>query len=262
MTLAPYLIDTHCHLDFNHDEKSVSELVKEAKASGVGKLITINTEMELIEKVQSISEQYPNVYHTIGVHPHDVSKMKPGAVTDLEKAAQHEKCVAIGEIGLDYYYENSPKDIQKQKLKEQLDLALKCELPVVIHTRDAEQDTLDLLTPYAKSVRGRPLGVIHCFTASEAFGHKCIQLGFHISFSGILTFKKAADLRVAAQNYPLNRLLVETDSPFLAPEPYRGKRCEPFMVVQTAKMLAKIRAQSFEEIQHATTKNAENLFKI
>ncbi len=259
---VPYLIDSHCHLDFDYEDKSPADLVNQAMENGVKKFITINTEIKRIEGVQKISEEFENVFHTIGVHPHDVSDIEPGDLEKIKVAAQHPKCKAIGEIGLDYYYKNSPIEIQKKQLIEQLNIAIELSLPVVIHARDAEGDLLNILTPYAKKITNRSPGVIHCFSASQAFGKSCVDLGFYLSFSGILTFKKAADLRKTAQDVPINKILVETDSPFLAPVPYRGKKCEPFMVKNTAKILAQIRGQSLEEITIATTRNAEALFGI
>jgi TatD DNase family protein len=177
--------------------------------------------------------------------------------------------LAIGEIGLDYHYDHSPREVQRRVLEEQLEIALSLDLPVVIHTREAEEDQLQSLKSYIeqlpKNADGKlkkPPGVIHCFTSSQEFGKACLDLGFYISFSGILTFKAAEDLRNSARAYPIERLLVETDSPFLAPVPMRGRKCEPSMVVHTAKKLAELKGLALEEVSRITTANAKSVFRI
>ncbi|MBN21405.1 MAG: hypothetical protein CL678_08975 [Bdellovibrionaceae bacterium] len=256
-------IDTHCHLNFDYDSKTTEDLVNEAILAKVDYLIAISTEVSNFSEVQSISEKFTNVFHTIGVHPHDSVDIKDSDLKTIEQLARHPKCVAIGEIGLDYYYDNSPREIQKKRLKQHLDLAIKLNLPVVIHSRDAEEDLYPLLKEYANhsSLKNR-CGVIHCFSGTKEFGQKCLDLGFYISFSGILTFKNANELREAAQSYPIERILVETDSPFLAPIPFRGKKCEPKMVVETGMKLAEIKAMTAEKIAQITTKNAKALFNF
>jgi TatD DNase family protein len=203
------------------------------------------------------------VFHSAGVHPHDVDKWADGDLERIRAASAHEKCRAIGEIGLDYYYDNSPRELQKQWLVEQLRLASEVALPVVIHSRDAEADLLAALKDYVHGLRGSHVpGVIHCFTGTEDFGRACLDLGFYISFSGILTFKNAEPLRAAAKAFPLERLLVETDSPFLAPIPFRGKKCEPSMVRHTALKLAEIKGVSIEEVAAVTTVNSRRVFRL
>jgi TatD DNase family protein len=257
------LIDSHCHLHYDYAPKGAADVVREAELAGLTALITVGTDLASIEPVQAISARFANVYHTVGVHPHDVSALKDEDLTKIEDAAKNPKCRAIGEIGLDYYYEHSPKELQRRRLEQQLDLARRIGLPVVIHAREAESDLLEALTRYAKSIpAGRVPGIIHCFTGTYPFGKACLDLGFYISFSGILTFKNAEDLRSIARALPLDRLLVETDSPYLAPIPYRGKKCEPSMVVHIAMKLAEVRGVSLAEVAQATTANAKRAFGI
>lgn len=257
------LIDTHCHLNHDYAPKTSDDLVKEAHAAGLLALITIGTELATIPEIQKISETHPKVFHTVGIHPHDAVELKDGYLDVLEKAASHPKCKAIGEIGLDYYYNHSPKEIQIQRFEEQLDLAARINKPIVIHCRDAEEDLVQCLSRYTKKIKPEnPPGIIHCFSGTEKFGRDCLALGFYISLSGILTFKKAEDIRNAVAQFPLDRLLVETDSPYLAPMPHRGKKCEPAMIIQTAKKLAEIKHVSEDEISRITTENAQRVFGL
>lgn len=257
------LIDTHCHLDYDYAPKSEADLVNEASREGVSHLITIAAEPDSLSRVPEIAARYPHVFYTLGIHPHEAIHLTEDHLSRIrEKALSDPKCRAVGEIGLDYHYDNSPREIQRDALKKQLDLALELKLPVVIHSREAEEDLLEALTDYAGKISDRPAGVIHCFSGTQAFGQACIDLGFYISFSGILTFKKAEDLRQAAKVYPLEKILVETDSPYLAPIPFRGKKCEPSMVVHTARKLAEIKGITFEEAAKATSRNAKLLFGI
>lgn len=260
---SPALIDTHCHLDFDYSPKTADDLVREAGEAGVSHLVTIGTEMASLPKVQAISERFENVFHTVGVHPHDAKDVRDDDLDTLAQAASHPKCRAIGEIGADYHYDNSPRDVQIARLNDQLEVALRAGLPVVIHARDAEPDLVQALGAYAARVpTGRTPGVIHCFTGTTPFGQACIEMGFYISLSGILTFKKSQDLQESARAFPLDRLLVETDSPFLAPVPLRGKKCEPAMVRHTAAKLAELKGVSFEEVAAVTTGNAKKVFGI
>lgn len=263
------LIDSHCHLNYEYLPKTQEQIIQEARDAGVGAMITVAAELEVIPKLEALSESYPFIYHSAGVHPHEAhsigttSEEITRSLDILKKAAQHPKCCAIGEIGLDYYYDHSPREIQKTVFNLQLELAIQTQLPVIIHSRDAENDLLKSLQSYAKKLpSGKPPGVIHCFSGTRSFGEACIDLGFFISFSGILTFKNAEELRESARAFPLDRLLVETDSPYLAPIPFRGKKCEPSMVKWTAKKLAEIKGLSFEEIAQVTTVNAKTLFHL
>jgi len=257
------LVDTHCHLNYDYAPKTVEDLVSEAAEAGVTTLVTIGTEFESIARIQEISEKFPRVFHTVGVHPHDAVTVTDAGIEQLRSAAAHPKCLAIGEIGLDYHYDHSPREVQMRVLDQQLRLALETSKPVVIHSRDAEEDLLAALTRYAERVRtGVAPGIIHCFSGTRAFGEACMRLGFYISFSGILTFKNAESLRECARDFPLDRILVETDSPYLAPIPFRGKKCEPSMVKHTALKVAELKGLSLEEVARATTENALRVFGI
>ncbi len=257
------LIDSHCHLNYDYLPKTTDDLVQEAHAADIEALVTIGTDVASIPEIQRISEKYENVFHTVGIHPHDAVSVSEPDLGILEKAAHHPKCRAIGEIGLDYHYSISPHDVQKIRLNQQLELALRLKLPVIIHSREGEADLLISLKNYAEKLpAGAIPGVIHCFTGSIDFGKACLDLGFYISFSGILTFKKAEEVHAAAQAFPIERLLVETDSPYLAPIPFRGKKCEPAMVKFTALKLAEIKSLSLDEVARITTANSKRIFKI
>lgn len=256
-------IDTHCHLDYDYSPKSVSQIIEEAQAAGVTHLVTIGTQVETSLRLKALSEQYPAVYHTVGVHPHEAESADLPSLALLKEAARHPKCKGIGEIGLDYYYKHSSPAAQIQIFKAQLQLALECSLPIVVHCRDAETDILPLLEDYARAVpSGHTPGVIHCFTGTREFGESCLQMGFMISFSGIVTFKNATNLQDLARLFPLDRLLVETDSPYLAPIPFRGKKCEPSMVQYTGQKIAELKGIPVERISQATTLNAKKLFQL
>lgn len=263
MTSRPLLIDSHCHLDFDYSPKETEDLVREAEAAGIGTLINVGTEMRDLPRLESTSARFPNVFHTVGVHPHEAQTIQEGDLSRLKEASQNPKCLAIGEIGLDYHYDNSPREIQRVRFDEQLALALEVDLPVVIHTRDAESDSLTALKKYVENLSKDSIpGVIHCFTGTKEFGQACLDLGFYISFSGIVTFKRAEDLQQAAQLFPLDRLLVETDSPFLAPIPLRGKKCEPYMVTHTAQKLAELKGVDFDHVVQTTRKNTIQVFRM
>jgi TatD DNase family protein len=249
------LYDIHCHLDML--EEGPQAAIDLAKASGVEKLITIGTDPSDHNFVLEISEKhYPFVYCTLGVHPHQGSVWTPEIGQFIKKHHHKKTVVAVGEIGLDYYYNQSPKDQQQKAFSDQLDLAAELGLPVEIHTRDAEQDTVDILENY----RGKVTGVIHCFTGTQWLAQKCLDLGFNISFSGIVTFKNAEDLRQTCQYVPLDRMHVETDAPFLAPVPMRGKKNTPAYVVHTAAFVSQLKKVSVSELELQTQKNAHQIF--
>jgi TatD DNase family protein len=251
------LIDTHCHLNYDYEGgRGPEELVKDAVANGVDTLITIATEQENFKTVQEISEKFSNVFHTIGVHPHEASLVNPEVLKFMRPFLDHPKCVAVGEIGLDYYYEHSDRVKQQEECWSQMQLALDAKKPLVIHSRDGEEDLLPMLAKFSKANQsGHSPGVIHCFSGSEKFA-------LDISLSGIFTFKNSESLRQMVKGFPLERLLVETDSPFLAPVPMRGKKCEPFMVKHTALKLAEVLGMSFEDLALVTTTNAKACFRL
>ncbi len=259
-----FLIDTHCHLNYEYDGgKGPAELVKDCAENQVNYLITIATEESNFKTVQEISERFPNVFHTIGVHPHEASLVNPEVLKTMRPFLEHPKCVAVGEIGLDYYYEHSDRKKQQEECWSQMELAMDAKKPLVIHSRDGEEDLLPLLTRYVKGMpTGASPGVIHCFTGTENFARACLDLGFYISLSGIFTFKNTESLRQMIKGFPLNRLLVETDAPFLAPVPMRGKKCEPFMVKHTALKLAEVLGMNFDDLADATTANAVRCFGL
>lgn len=265
--MAVELVDTHCHLNFPYENKTHADLVREAEAAGVRWLVTVGTDADTLAEITKIAETYPNVFFTAGTHPHDGSKLTDAHVELYRRAAAHPKCRAIGEIGLDYYYDNSPREAQREAFQTQLDLALDVAKPVVIHSRDAEDDIVAALEPFSRMIRPKlkpdqPPGIIHCFTGTERYGLECIRMGFLISFSGIVTFKTAENLRDCARKFPLENLVVETDSPFLAPIPFRGKKCEPSMVVKTAECVAAAKGLDLDAFANATTANARRVFGI
>lgn len=254
------LIDSHCHLDYDFAPKTVDQLVNEAHEAGVVAMVTIGVDTGHLPGAIAVSEKFANVYHTVGVHPHEAEPMQDADIETLRRAAAHPKCRGIGEIGLDYHYDHSPRDKQQLRLQQQLDLALEVGQPIVIHSREGEDDLLAALKGYAK--KAKIPGVIHCFTGTESFGRACIDLGFFVSLSGIITFKNSEPLRQTVRSFPLDRLMVETDSPYLAPIPFRGKKCEPAMVQWTARKLAEIHGVEPEEVARLTTANARTLFRI
>lgn len=254
-----FLIDSHCHLDYEPLCDDIEETLRRARDRNVKGFLTIGTELSKIPILTAITESHADVFATFGVHPHEAQKTL--AQNDLLKAliqgAAHPKMVGFGETGLDYYYAHSPKADQHAAFKAHIEAALACDLPLIVHTRDAEKDTIDCLKTIGQ---GKARGVIHCFSGSAWLRDQALDLGFYISASGILTFKKAEGIRELLKDVPLDRLLVETDSPYLAPEPYRGKPNEPAFVVETAKVLAHLKGVSFDELCVQTTQNFLNLF--
>ena len=250
------LVDSHCHLNFPEFKDDLDDVIKRASEQGVKTLLTINTKLSEAKDIQKIADLYSNVFCTVGAHPHDAAEHTyQGVYEDLIKLAQHPKVVGVGETGLDYYYENSPKDEQIESFKTHIRASIELDLPLVIHTRDADEDTLETIKAFPKAK-----GVFHCFSGSKDLAKAALDLGFYISFSGIITFKKAEDLREVAGFVPMDRVLVETDSPFLAPIPHRGERNEPSYTRITAMKLSEIKGISLEEVAHQTTKNFFRLF--
>lgn len=259
------LFDSHCHLHYDHKDKTPQMQIEEAKSHGVFLFTSVGVDLETQDKIQSVSEKIPEVYNTVGLHPHEATlwcRDPIHAEQKLREGAKHPKCRAIGEIGLDYHYDHSTPAEQMIALKGQLKLALELNLPVVIHSREAEADLLPELLDFAAKRKTKPVGVLHCFTGTYEFAKACVEAGFFVSFSGILTFKTAEDLRETAKKLPLESMLVETDCPYLAPIPFRGKPCEPYMVKWTAECLAKVKEVSLEKVAEITFKNACKLFQI
>lgn len=246
----------HAHLD--RLEHSPEEAIRLAREQNIDRIITIGTEPNDLALVLSIAQKfYPQVFCTLGVHPHEGVLYTDEAENFIRENASRKEVVAVGEIGLDYYYEHSPKGPQQEAFRRQLQLASELDLPVEIHTRDAEQDTADILNEY----RGQVTGLIHCFTGTQWLAEKALDLGFNISISGVVTFKNADELRKVVQYIPLDRIHVETDSPFLAPIPHRGKKNTPAYVVHTAQVVADLKGISVEALADATTANALKLMK-
>lgn len=253
------LIDSHAHLDDERFDKDRDILIKSLKENGIDLIINVGADVSSSIKSVSLSQEYENIYAAVGVHPHSAKDMDESTIDILKSFAGREKVVAIGEIGLDYYYDNSPRDIQRQRFIEQLELAKEVDLPVIIHSRDAAGETFDIL----KSAQDGSLeGVLHCYSGSVEMALEYIKLGFYISLAGPVSFKNAKMPKEVAKAVPLDRLLIETDSPYLTPEPYRGKRNEPIYVRYVAGTIAELREMSFEELATRTSENTKRLFRI
>lgn len=252
-------VDSHCHLNDPQFKDDLSSVLERAKVLNVQYMLSISTELKEIADLEILSSTHPQIYHTVGVHPHEVDKEGAPPLQIILEKLKHPKAVGIGETGLDYYYEHSHRDHQKQSFRHHIHAMKESGLPLIIHSRQAEEDILTLLREEKVQNAPRP-GVIHCFSGTEEFAQATLELGFYISFSGILTFKNAEELRQIARNTPLDRILIETDAPYLAPIPHRGKRNEPSFVVHTAEKLAELKGLSLKAIQEATTANFFTLF--
>jgi len=252
------LIDSHCHLNYQSLVENQSEVLGRARAAGVTTMLNISTRESEWDAVIATAEREPDVWATIGIHPHEADAHPDVDTTKLVDAARHPRVVGIGETGLDYYYDHSDRDQQRRSFRAHIAASRETRLPLIVHTRDAEADTAEILR--AEMLNGDFPGVIHCFTASDAFADVALELGLYISISGIVTFKNAKELQVTATRVPADRLLIETDSPFLAPIPHRGKQCEPAFVADTARFLAGLRGVSVETLGAMTSANFETLF--
>lgn len=253
------LIDSHCHLDFPDFKDELDAVVDRAKAAGVGRLVTISTRVRRQPDLLSICERFPDVFCSVGTHPHHAHEELDIGAAALVEHARHPKVVAIGEAGLDYHYDNSPRNAQARGFRAHIAAARETGLPLIIHSRDADADTAAILKDEAG--KGAFPAVLHCFTGGRELAFTGIELGLYVSFTGILTFKNSNELRAIAADLPADRILVETDAPYLAPGKYRGKRCEPAYVVETAKVLAEARGVSLEEIARQTTDSFFRLFR-
>ncbi len=253
------LIDSHAHLDFPQFEGELEEVIKRALDNGVNKIVCVGTTVEGSRSSLDLARRYPFIYSTVGIHPHEASGVTDEALGELAKLAGREKVVAVGETGLDYHYEYSPRDIQKDAFRKFIALARECGLPLVVHSREAEDDTVEILKSEGASEVG---GVIHCFSGSVEMARTCIRMGFYISIPGIVTFRRAENIHDVVRKIPVERILIETDSPYLAPAPHRGGRNEPAYVVMVAKKVAELKGLSLEDVARITTLNAENLFGI
>jgi len=252
------LIDSHCHLDFPDFAAELDQVVARAHAAGIDGMLTIGTKLSEAERVIGIAERYPNVWASVGVHPHEAAS-EPGEDTArLVELAQHPKVVGIGETGLDFYYEHSPRERQETCFRAHIAAARETGLPIIVHTRDADGETAWILREEME--KGAFTGLIHCFSSGPELAVSALNLGLYISFSGIVTFKSAASLKETAKTVPLDRILVETDAPYLAPIPMRGKRNEPAFVSHTAAVLAGLKDVSSAALGRATTDNFFRLF--
>ncbi len=252
------LVDSHCHLDFPDFAEDLDEIVARATGAGVGRILTISTRVRRLDALLAITERFPQVYCSVGTHPHQADEEDGIPTSKLIELSQHPKVVAFGEAGLDYFYQHGSREAQERGFRTHIAAARATGLPLVIHTREADDDCGRILED--EMARGPFRAVLHCYTGGRELAMKAISLGLSISFTGILTFKKSQNLRDLAAELPPDRIMVETDAPYLAPGKYRGKRNEPSYVVETAKVLAEARAVSLEEITRQTTENFFRLF--
>lgn len=252
------LIDSHCHLDFPDFASELDDVVGRAREAGIGRLVTISTRVRKHDQVRAVAERFDDVFCSVGTHPHNAHEELDIGTDELLKLAAHPKVVAIGEAGLDYHYDNSPRYAQEQGFRAHVAAARQSGLPLVIHSREADDDMARILEE--ESGKGAFPAVLHCFTGGRDLAMRAIALGHYVSFTGILTFKATQNLRDIAAALPADRILVETDAPYLAPGKFRGKRCEPAYVVETARVLAEARGVTFDETARQTTENFFRLF--
>ena len=253
------LIDSHCHLNYEGLAERRDEVLVNARGRGVAGFLNISTRQKEWDAVIAVAEREPDVWASVGVHPHEADAHPDLGAAALVEAARHPRVVAIGECGLDYYYDKSDRAAQRERFEAHIEAARDTGLPLIVHTRDAEDDTAEIL---ARAVgKGGVAGVLHCFTGSQKLADVALGLGFYVSLSGIVTFKNASELQATARTIPDDRMLVETDAPFLAPVPHRGKPCEPAFVVDTAAFVADLRGVDYEGLAATTTRNFFQLFE-
>lgn len=253
------LVDSHCHLDFPDFQDERDAVVRRAREAGVGLMLTICTHVSRFAQVHAVATAHPEVYCTVGIHPHQAAEEFAHSGTEgLVALAAEPKVVGIGETGLDYFYDKSPRDLQQESFRRHLRACIATDLPVIVHTRDADADTMRIIREEGAGTRLK--GLLHCFSSSRELAEEALEFGFMISFSGIVTFKKSEELREVARAVPADRLLVETDAPYLAPQPHRGERNCPAYVVETARFLAELRGVPYEELEASVEANAQELF--
>lgn len=253
------LFDTHVHLNASQFAEDEEEVISRAQAEGVSMMVVVGFDKETIQGAIRIAEKYNFIYASVGWHPVDAIDMKEEDLVWIEELASHPKVVALGEMGLDYYWDKSPKDIQKEVFRKQIRLAKKVKLPIIIHNREATQDIVEILK---EEDAGEVGGIMHCFSGSLETAKECIDMNFYISFGGPVTFKNAKKPKEVAAELPLEKLLIETDCPYLTPHPYRGKRNEPAYVKLVAEQIAELKGLSYEEVARQTTLNAKKIFQI
>lgn len=252
------LVDSHCHLDFPDFQTRLPDVLSAAAQAGIGRMVTISTHVSHFETYRRIAEEHDAVFFTVGTHPHNAAVEPDVPVERLVALSQHPRCIGIGEAGLDYHYDKSPRDVQQRVFRAHIAAARLSGLPLVIHARNADDDMIDILS--GEMGKGAFKAVLHCFSSGRKLADAGVAMGFYVSFSGILTFKKSDDIRQIAASVPPERLLVETDAPYLAPEPYRGKTNEPAFVVHTANRLASVIGLSQADTARLTTDNFYRLF--
>lgn len=251
-------VDSHCHLNYKGLVEDQEAVLERARAAGVTTMLNISTRESEWDDVVGVAQRHADIWASVGIHPHEADSHTAVDTARLVDRAAHPRVIGIGETGLDYYYDHSDRTRQRESFRSHIVAARDARLPLIVHTRDAEEDTAEILRDeMGKGVFG---GVIHCFTATDAFADIALDMGFYISISGILTFKNAKELQATAARIPADRLLVETDSPFLAPAPHRGRPCEPAFVVDTAKFLANLRSERIEDLAAQTSRNFYTLF--
>lgn len=252
------LVDSHCHLDFDVFDEDRSETIQRARDAGVAAMVTICTRVTKFEEICAIAETDDNIWCSVGIHPHQAEEEPVVTVEDLVSRAAHPKVIAIGETGLDYYYDNSPRELQETSFRTHIAASRETGLPLIVHTRDADENMAEILEDEME--KGAFPGVLHCFSSGRRLAERALDIGFYISLSGIVTFKNAQDLRDIVKDVPVDRILVETDAPFLAPIPNRGKRNEPAFVADTAARVAELKAMDNQALSAASTENFFRLF--
>lgn len=252
------LIDSHCHLDFPAFSDQLPEVLRRARAAGVGRMVAISTHVTRYDIYRALAEAHEEIFFTVGTHPHNAGQEPDIPAAEIAALSAHPRCIGIGEAGLDYHYERSPRDVQKRVFRAHIAAARHTRLPLIIHARDADDDMIEILTD--EMGRGRFDAVLHCFSSGAELAQCGFELGLYVSFSGIITFKRSDELRRIAAAAPPDRVLIETDAPYLAPEPYRGRSNEPAYVAQTAAALAETRGLSLLQCGRLTTENFYRLF--
>jgi TatD DNase family protein len=253
------LIDSHAHLDMPEFDKDRNEVIQRARDNGIDYILAVGIDIESCRQAVELAEKFERIYATVGIHPHNAKDIDETSYDLLKTFARHDKVCALGEMGLDFFRNHSPRDIQLKRFRELIALARELKLPIVVHDRDAHQETLSILKEEKAFEVG---GVIHCFSGDYEMAVKCLDMGFYISIPGTVTFRKATSLQEIVKRIPLERILVETDAPFLTPVPFRGKRNEPSYVHHVADKIAKIKGLDFFEVAEATSKNTKALFHI
>lgn len=253
------LIDSHCHLDY-YVEAEIEQIIARAREAGVARLVTIGVRMSQAAKVKELAERFPEVWGTVGIHPHNAGEGPLPTPEEIVAAADHPRIIGIGESGLDYFYDKAPREAQAENFRRHIRAARLAGLPLAIHARQADDDILAILRE-EREAGGWFDFLLHCFSSGQELAEKSVEMGGYVSFSGILTFPKSQDIRDIARDLPADRLLVETDAPYLAPVPFRGKRCEPAMVAHTAKVLAEVRGMEMAALEDLTSTNFRRLFK-